>query len=66
MRQLQLLVPGIRIWLDVVNLQDISKLEESVSDSAVVVIFLSKGYFASGNCRQRVLCSPREKVFSHT
>ena len=53
MRQLQLLLPGIRIWLDVVNLEDISKLELSVGDSAVVVIFLSKGYFASRNCRQR-------------
>ena len=53
MRQLQLLLPGIRIWLDMVNLQDVTKLEESVGDSAVVVVFLSKGYFASGNCRQQ-------------
>ena len=62
MRQLQLLLPGIRIWLDVVNLQDVTKLEESVGDSAVVVIFLSKGYFASGNCRQQA--PPRSS--SHT
>ena len=61
MRQLQLLLPGIRIWLDVVNLQDVTKLEESVGDSAVFAIFLSKGYFASRNCRQRILCSPIEK-----
>ena len=54
---MQLLVPGIRIWLDVVNLQDISKLEESVSDSAVVVIFLSKGYFKSKNCIREVQCT---------
>ena len=54
MRQLQLLLPGIRIWLDVVNLDDIGKLEEAVADAAVVLIFLSSGYFASRNCRREV------------
>lgn len=50
-RQLQLVLPGVRIWLDVVNLEDISKLEEAVDDAAVIVVFLSKNYFASANCR---------------
>ena len=53
-RQLQLMLPGIRIWLDVVNLDDIGKLEEAVADAAVVLIFLSSGYFASRNCRREV------------
>ena len=53
-RQLQLMLPGIRIWLDVVNLEDIGKLEEAVANAAVVLIFLSSGYFASHNCRREV------------
>ena len=52
-RQLQLLLPGVLIWLDVVNLEDISKLEEYMDEAAVTVIFLSRGYFASRNCRPR-------------
>ena len=37
-----------------VNLTDIGKLEEAVADAAVVLIFLSSGYFASHNCRREV------------
>lgn len=44
-RQLKLLMPDIRIWLDVDNLDDIGKLEDYVRQSAVIVIFLSQGYF---------------------
>ena len=50
-RQLQLLMPDVKIWLDVVNLSDLGRLEESVCNSLTVVIFLSKGYFASKNVR---------------
>ena len=32
-RQLQLLMPGVKIWLDVDNLDDVGKLEESVADA---------------------------------
>ena len=53
-RQLQLMLPGIRIWLDVVNLDDIGKLEEVMANAAVMLIFLSSGYFASHNCRREV------------
>lgn len=53
-RQLQLMLPGIRIWLDVVNLEDIGKLEEAMANAAVMLIFLSSGYFASRNCRREV------------
>ena len=50
-RHLQLMLPGIRIWLDVDDLEDIGQVEEAVQAVAVVVIFLSAGYFASRNCR---------------
>jgi len=53
-RQLQRMLPGIHIWLDVVNLESIGKLEEAVADAAVVLCFLSSGYFASRNCRREI------------
>ena len=49
-RQLQLLLPGVRIWLDVDCLDDVGMLEESVQRSLTAIIFLSRGYFASKNC----------------
>ena len=44
-RQLQLLLPGIEIWLDVDCLEDMGdeSLEKSVASSASVLIFLSHG-----------------------
>ena len=53
-RQLQLLAPTIRLWLDVEQLQDVGRLEQSVRESATFVIFLSKGFFASKNCRREL------------
>ena len=61
-RQLQLMLPGIRIWLDVVNLMDIGKLEEAVADAAVVLIFLPLvGLFCESQLSARGLCSPRRE-----
>jgi hypothetical protein len=48
--------PGLKIWLDMDHLNDLGRLEEAVSDSAVFIIFLSHGYFRSANCR-RELCA---------
>jgi hypothetical protein len=53
-RQLQLVLPHARIWLDVDNLDDVGKLEQSVQESAVFIIFLSRGYFKSANCRREL------------
>ena len=53
-RMLKLLMPSIRIWLDVDNLDDVGKLEASVNLSAAFIIFLSKGYFKSFNCRREL------------
>ena len=50
-RQLQLLLPGVRVWLDVDSLTNVGALEESIRQSQTVIIFLSEGYFASRNCR---------------
>ena len=51
---LKLLLPSIRIWLDVDNLDDVGKLEASVNLSATFITFLSKGYFKSFNCRREL------------
>ncbi|EOD23669.1 hypothetical protein EMIHUDRAFT_239307 [Emiliania huxleyi CCMP1516] len=53
-RQLQLLLPGVRIWLDVDNLEDVGRLEESVRDATTFLVFLSAGYFKSFNCRREL------------
>ena len=41
-RQLRHLLPGIRVFLDVDDLTDISLLETYIERSASIVIFLSK------------------------
>jgi hypothetical protein len=53
-RKMQLFFPGLKVWLDVDELQDISKLEDSVAESAVFVLFYSKHYFQSKNCRREI------------
>ena len=50
-RQLQLLLPGIRIFLDVDDLQRIDELESLVGSSAALLVLLgSRAYFRSHNC----------------
>ena len=47
-RRLQLLLPGIKVFLDVDNLNNMSELEKAVTQSAVVLIKLgSRRYFSS-------------------
>lgn len=63
-RQLQLVLPGIEVFLDVDDLHDIGALEQYVSESAVVLIFLSRGYFGSRNCMRevRAMCEMQKPV----
>ena len=49
-RQLCLLLPSVSMFLDVDDLESIGKLEEYIDASQVIMIFVSKGYFKSGNC----------------
>jgi len=48
------MLPGVSVFLDVDNLRSIDTLEEEVSDSAVVMILATKGYFQSKNCLREV------------
>lgn len=54
-RKLQLYLPNLKLWLDVDQLDDITKLEQYIERSAVVLIFYSDGYFQSRNCRREFL-----------
>jgi len=60
-RQLCLLMPGVSIFLDVDDLEDTGALEEYVDTSAVIMIFVSKGYFKSGNCLREANCAVEKK-----
>jgi hypothetical protein len=53
-RQLQLLLPGCRIFLDVDDLLSMDMLEAHVRDSACITIFLSRTYFLSANCQKEL------------
>ena len=45
-KELQLLVPSLQTFLDVENLKSIASLEDLITRSETVVVFLSTGYFA--------------------
>uniref|UniRef100_A0A7S3T2Z1 TIR domain-containing protein n=1 Tax=Emiliania huxleyi TaxID=2903 RepID=A0A7S3T2Z1_EMIHU len=49
-RRLSTLAPGMDIFLDVDNLQEFGSLADEVAASDVVLLFLSRGYFASKAC----------------
>ena len=53
-RQLTLLCPLTKIFLDVDDLQSIDELELYVEQSAVIFVIMSKGYFMSPNCMREV------------
>ena len=54
-RQLRHLLPGIRVFLDVDDLTDISLLETYIERSASIVIFLSKVH---ARRTAHALCTP--------
>ena len=56
-QMLQSVAPGLRVWLDVEDLTDISALEEAVDSSWTLLILVTAGYFQSKNCmRELVRC----------
>ena len=46
-QRLKSLLPDIRIFLDVDDLEEINLLEEYVDQSGCVLVFLSRGYFVT-------------------
>ena len=53
-RKMQLLLPELKVWLDVDQLNDTSKLEDWVAVSSVFILSYTKNYFKSENCRREV------------
>lgn len=51
-RTMQLLMPSLKIWLDVDELRSTDDLEKCINQTAVIIIFYSYGYFDSKNCRR--------------
>jgi hypothetical protein len=60
-RQLQLLLPSVRAFLDIDDLVEIGELEQYIRDSACILIFLSKGYFCSRNCLREVRATSEQQ-----
>jgi len=56
-KQLVRLLPGIKCFLDVDDLKNLSMLEEAVQHTQCMVFFLSGGYFLSPNCIREVKAS---------
>jgi hypothetical protein len=48
-------LPGIRVFLDVDELTDLSLLEHEIAASAKVLVFISQGYFESKNCLRELV-----------
>ena len=57
--RLMQMLRGVRVFRDVDDLKDVSKLEEYIEHSSVVLIFLSQGYFTSRNCLREVMAATR-------
>ena len=53
-KNLMLLLPGVQVFLDVDDLEEIGALEEYIKRSQAILFFLSKGYFRSKNCLREV------------
>jgi hypothetical protein len=53
-KELLLIVPTLKIWLDVENLADIAGLEDNITNIDMTRLFMSKGYFKSWNCLREV------------
>jgi len=53
-RQLQRMLPTVKIFLDVDDLEDIGALETYVEETLEMLLFLSGGYLQSRNCLREV------------
>jgi hypothetical protein len=53
-KELELLVPTIKVFLDVEDLDNIGGLETKIEESDVTLLFLTDGYFASWNVLREV------------
>ena len=52
--RLRELVPELRVFLDVDDLEDISMLEAEIHASSAIALFISRYYFSSRACLREV------------
>ena len=60
-RQLTRMLPGISIFLDVDDLDDINNLDEWIARSVVLLLFASDKYFTSWSCQNEIKSSLKWK-----
>jgi len=61
-QRMQHRLPGVKVFRDVDDLDDVDRLEEYVVASWVFVLFLSEGYFLSRNCLREVRAAVERRV----
>ena len=60
-RQLQLVLPTIRVFLDVDDLDAMDRLETYVAGSQSILLFLSRSYFFSAACQREIRVALTQK-----
>ena len=58
-RRLATLAPKMKVFLDVDDLEEFGTLADNVAASDVVLLFLSRGYFASKACKIEYMAACR-------
>ena len=53
------MIPDLKVFLDVDDLEDISDLEGYIERTQQVFIYCSQGYFQSKNCLREIICAQR-------
>jgi len=48
------MVPGIRCFLDVDDLENIEDLEKNIGETVTILVYASRGYFTSKNCMREL------------
>ena len=56
-KSLQHVLPDVKVFRDVDDLKSTSNIEEYVSSSSAVLVFLSRGYFLSVPCMRELRCA---------
>jgi membrane protease YdiL (CAAX protease family) len=56
-QRLREMLPGVSVFLDVDDLEEIGDLEGYVDRSSAILVFCSPGYFSSRNCMREIRCA---------
>ena len=56
------MLSGFSIFLDVDDLTDIALLEEYIASSDVLLVFLTRDYISSKNCRRELVAAMHQDL----